>query len=185
LASETNETNSDDESNFSHTLVRRLSAEQLLDCQSEVMGVPVRFEGYPAGVRAAQLAGARPAHKRDNKGAASEQFLEVFGKPPRLLTCECERSSDTTMGQAFQLISGPAISSLLASPQNRLNDLLASGDSNWSVVDQLSWMALSRAPRPPELEKAVQLLDKAANRRPVLEDLAWALLNSKEFVLRR
>src|SRR5439155_3155833 len=72
LAAETDETNADDESNFSHALVRRLSAEQLLDCQSQVMGVPLRFDGYAAGVRAAQLAGARPAHKRDNKGMASE-----------------------------------------------------------------------------------------------------------------
>jgi hypothetical protein len=54
LASEPNETNADDESNFSHALVRRLGAEQLLDCQSQVAGVPLTFAGYPAGLRAAR-----------------------------------------------------------------------------------------------------------------------------------
>ena len=36
-------------------------------------------------------------------------FLKIFGKPDRLLTCECERSESTTLAQAFQLINGESI----------------------------------------------------------------------------
>jgi len=182
LSAEPNQTNDDDEANFSRALVRRLSAEQLLDCQSEVMGVPTKFDGFPAGTRAAQLPGARE-HRKENKMA--EQFLDVFGKPPRLLTCECERSTETSMGQAFQLISGPAINSMLSDPKNRLTDLGASGKSTTAIVEQLYWSALSRAPSASEFQKTARAIDLNSNRRAALEDLAWALLNSKEFVLRR
>jgi hypothetical protein len=185
LSSDTNDTNGDDEANYSHALIRRLAAEQLLDCQSQVLAVPLQFDGYPAGLRAVQLPGARAERKRERRAPASEQFLEVFGKPPRLLTCECERSNDTTMGQAFQLISGPAINSMLGDSKNRLRVLLDSGKSNREIVGNLYWSALTRAPQPAEIQRALALLDGAKDRRAVLEDIAWALLNSKEFVLRR
>src|SRR5207247_117462 len=63
LASEPNDTNAGDEVNFSRVLARRLGAEQLLDCQSQVTGVPLKFAGYPVGLRAAQLPGVRPESK--------------------------------------------------------------------------------------------------------------------------
>ncbi|HEY0551654.1 MAG TPA: DUF1549 domain-containing protein, partial [Verrucomicrobiae bacterium] len=57
LSSEPNETNADDELNYSHVLPRRLTAEQLLDSQHEALGVPAKFNGYPGGMRAGQLPG--------------------------------------------------------------------------------------------------------------------------------
>src|ERR1044071_909793 len=89
LTSDPNDTNQDDETNFSHALLRRLTAEQLLDCQSEVTGAPTKFVGYPLGYRAAQLPGALPERKRDQKQTEVDTFLAEFGKPPRLLVSEC------------------------------------------------------------------------------------------------
>ena len=114
-----------------------------------------------------------------------DNFLETFGKPPRLLTCECERSADTTMGQAFQMVSGPAINDLLDAPHNRLEQLLASGKSDRETIGELYWTALTRAPTDKELNTTVALLEKSNNRRQALEDVTWALLNAKEFVLRK
>src|SRR6185436_763452 len=119
-----NDSNTSDESNFSHALVRRLSAEQLLDAQNEVTGVPSQFNGYPTGVRATQIPGVRAVRVRERKLSEGDTFLKVFGKPERLLTCECERSMDTSMGQAFQLISGRGIDELLTDPENRLGRFL-------------------------------------------------------------
>ena len=185
LSSLPNDTNRDDESNFSRALIQRLSAEQLLDAQSQVTGVPLQFTGYPAGMRATQLPGVRAVRTRERKPSDEDQFLTTFGKPMRLLTCECERSSETSMGQAFHLISGPTINDFLTAPENRLSQLLGSGKTHHTMVEDLYWSALTRAPTASELAKAVEVLKKAPDQRTALEDLTWALLNAKEFLLRK
>jgi Protein of unknown function (DUF1553)/Protein of unknown function (DUF1549) len=185
LSSEPNDTNAPDEINFSRATPRRLSAEQLLDAQHQVLGVLPRFNGFPPGLRAAQLPGGTPVRRADLKDSGAEKFLAMFGKPARLLACECERSSETTLGQTFQLISSPAIHELLTNPTNRLTELLASGKTNAGIIDELYWTALSRAPSPDELAAATGLLNRAGDKRAGLEDVTWALLNAKEFVLRK
>jgi hypothetical protein len=185
LSSEPNDTNKDDEANFSHAIVRRLGAEQLLDCQSRVTGVPLKFAGYPIGMRAAQLPGVRPESKGKRRANQLDQFLEAFGKPPRLLTSDEERSCECNMGQAFQMISGPTVNELLAEKDNRVSRLLASGKSNREIVEELFWTALTRAPTETELRDLLRLLDGTADRRAELEDILWGLLNSKDFLFRR
>jgi len=185
LSSMPNESNLDDETNYSHTIVRRLSAEQLLDAQSASLGASVRFAGFPTGLRAAQLPGGLAERRRGQKTSASESFLAAFGKPPRLLACDCERSNEPTMTQAFQMIGGAVLNDLLTDPANRLSVLLKSGHGNAEIVEELYWAALTRAPSVTEGQVAMSRLDKAADRRAELEDIAWALLNSKEFLLRK
>ena len=185
LSSEPNDTNQDDETNFSHAMVRRLEAEQLLDCQSQVTGVPLKFAGYPVGLRAAQLPGVRPESKGKRRANQLDQFLEVFGKPPRLLTTDEERSCECNMGQAFQMISGPAVTQLLAEKENRVSRLLANGKSDREILEELFWTALTRAPSEAELRDLSRLLDGAEDRRAELEDILWGLLNSKDFLFRR
>ncbi|MCI0744485.1 MAG: DUF1553 domain-containing protein, partial [Verrucomicrobia subdivision 3 bacterium] len=125
------------------------------------------------------------ARTRERKMSDGDLFLKVFGKPERLLTCECERSMDTSMGQAFQLISGPGLNEILTESENRLGKLAASGQPLEAIVDELYWAALSRAPSASELQRCVKALREAENQRAALEDLTWALLNAKEFVLRK
>ncbi|PYI80578.1 MAG: hypothetical protein DME26_21330 [Verrucomicrobia bacterium] len=185
LASEPNDTNAGDEMNYSHALIRRLSAEQLLDCQSQVTGVPLRFAGFPVGMRAAQLPGVRPESKGKRRANQWDQFLEIFGKPPRLLTTDTERSCECNMGQAFQMISGPTINELLAEKMNRVSRLLAANKSNTEIIEELFSTALTRAPKPEELKNLLPGLESAHDRRAELEDIVWGLLNSKDFVFRR
>src|ERR1043166_2424222 len=161
FSSEPNETNRDDENNFSHALPRRLGAEQMLDAQHQVTGVPTPFNGYPSGLRAGQIPGVSAIRVRESRLSNSDQFLGLFGKPPRLLTCECERSGETTLNQAFQLISGPEINDLLTSPDNRLAQLLKSGKSNVQLIEELYWTALTRAPNSSEVSQAIGYLEGA------------------------
>ena len=174
-----------DEINYTHIPPRRLSAELLLDAQHQVAGVPWVRDGYPGLTRAIQFPGGAPLKQR---GVGPEDaFLQVFGKPKRLLTCECERSDATTMAQAFELISGPTLNRLVSRKDNVLAELLAADPSGRSAVDELFGRTLSRTPEPGEREAIHQRLAAATgpeDRRAVLEDLLWALLNSKEFLFR-
>jgi hypothetical protein len=185
LSWEPNDTNANDEINYSHALPRRLTAEQLLDAQHQFAGVAAEFAGYPKGIRAGQIPGVRATRPRERKTTASDMFLVTFGKPPRELVCECERSGDTTLGQTFQLISGPQTTRLLADPDNRLAKLIDAGKSDAEIVQELYWAALSRVPEYEEAKGLVEHVKSSKDRRKALEDVAWALLNSKEFVLRR
>lgn len=185
LSSEPNATNADDEINYSHAIPRRLTAEQLLDAQHQVTGVPAEFNGYPKGMRAGEIPGVRVARARRSRPSQADMFLVTFGKPARELVCECERSMDTTLGQAFQLISGPEIAGLLADPENRLAQLIKSGKTDDDAVAELYWAALTRPPTDEERSAMVNHVHEAKDRRKGLEDVAWALLNAKEFVLRR
>jgi hypothetical protein len=186
LSSTPNETNGDDEVNYSHVVPRRLTAEQLLDAEHDVMGLPAQFAGYDEPIRAIDIPGVRAVNRRTGgKPTIADQFLITFGKPPRLLVSECERSSETTLGQAFQLISGPDTTQMLAARDNRLGKLLAEGKSTAAIISELYWAALTRAPSDVELACLSQHVWESATRRAGLEDVAWALLNAKEFVLRK
>ena len=177
--------NSADEQNLSHTIVRRLSAEQLLDSFSRAVSVPLQFTGYPVGLRAAQLPGAYDVHSRYGDPSLASDFLVLFGKPPRLQACSCERSGDTTLAQSFQLISGRLLHQLLTADGNRLDKILQSGQTDSAAVEQLYWSILSRAPTAEERSALEVRLSDSTDRRRTLEDVAWALLNSGEFLLRR
>jgi hypothetical protein len=163
-----------DESNFSHAIVKLLPAEVLLDALSDVLGVPEGFSRAPEAIRAAQLPG--PV-----QGSA---FLKSFGKPDRLLTCECERSEATTLAQAFQMINGDTVRRKLESPSNRIGSRLAAGVSDPELMSEIYLMAVCREPTVAERAGVTAHLARARDRRTGWEDVVWALLNSKEFLLR-
>jgi hypothetical protein len=183
LSAVPNDTNRDDETNFSHAQVRPLQAEQLLDAMSQVTGVPVQFAGEPLGVRAGQMPGMRAL--RDREQGAGERFLKSFGKPDRLLSCDCERSDDATLGQALQLITGQTLNDMLSNRDNRIGKLLTAGRSEQEIIDEFYLAALSRPPTARELAAADALVRRAKDRRAALEDLVWGLVNAKEFLLRQ
>ncbi len=175
----------DDESLFARAVVRPLQAEQLLDAAAQVTGVSPRFAGFPPGTRAGQLPGVGAQRRRGQGASEGERFLAVFGKPVRSLSCECERSDDTTLARAFQLITGPVVSRMLTDEDNRVGKLMREGRPDAETVEELYLAALCRPPTPRERAKTLDLLGRSADRRAGLEDLLWGLLNAKEFLLRR
>ncbi|MBX9581386.1 MAG: DUF1549 and DUF1553 domain-containing protein, partial [Gemmataceae bacterium] len=173
-----------DELHHSHALVAPLEAEQLLDALAQVTGVPARFAGYPTGLRANQVPAPPQGGRRGMEGPG-ERFLKAFGKPDRLLTCECERSDDPGLVQAFQMMTGDVVQGMLKDPDNRIGRALSAGRPDAELLDEFYLAALCREPSTAERTRILAYLGSAEDRRAAWEDVAWALVNSKEFLLRR
>jgi hypothetical protein len=177
-----NDSNVNDRRNFSHALIRRLTAEQLLDAQTHVLQVAPEFIGHKGEMRAGQLPGVvRDSRKR----SAGDRFLKSFGKPERLLSCTCERSDETTLSQAFMLICGDDVNQRLTSSSGRLQQLAKGKLTAAEQIDELFWLALSRAPTANEKKTLLTHLEKTDSRLVALQDISWVLLNAKEFIFRK
>jgi hypothetical protein len=169
---ETNEWNASDRDNFSHAIPRRLSAEELMDAVASAAGAKARFSEVPDDTAASQLV---------DPHIGREGFLDVFGRPPRESSCECERRSDFSLPQALNLVNGRTISDAVADPKGRVATLVLSGKSDEAVVDELYLAGLSRLPTREERQRGVAYLSNAAKGSRA-QDLLWALLNSKAFL---
>ncbi len=172
LSSQRNKFNSDDETYFSHATTRMLTAEQLLDAICAVTGQPEEFSGMPGGTKAIDLVDPPEGHK----------FLQVFGQPQRELPCECERSTDSNLSQALQLINGPTVHNKLRSETGNVHRWVAEGKSDAEIIDLLYQAALSRSALPQEQATAQAHIKASEDRVRAVEDVAWAVINSKEFL---
>jgi len=172
----TNTWNAADESNFSRQAPRRLSAEQLLDAIAVATGSRPSFPEAPPDFRAEQLPGPH---------VGMGGFLDLFGRPQRETSCECERRSDLSLPQTLNLINGPALADLLADPKGRVALLILSGAADRQLVEELYLAVYSRLPDAQELDSALTYLQKGPSRAARAQDLLWALLNSNAFLFNR
>ncbi|HZE96254.1 MAG TPA: DUF1553 domain-containing protein [Planctomycetota bacterium] len=168
---------------YSHYYPRRVMAEVALDALSQVTGAPTEFKqaaergpagfAYPLGWRALQL----PDTNIDS------YFLKSFGRPDRIITCECERTAAPSMSQALHIANGDTLNQKLKAQGNRIGKLLGDGRDDAAIVDEAYLAALCRPPSAEEKSKLVALLaDAKDNRREAVEDLFWGILSSKEFL---
>jgi hypothetical protein len=174
LSAQTNEFNKDDNKYFSHAVTKLLTAEQLLDAICQVTDVPEKFAGMPPGTRAVQLP----------DGEVNHPFLKTFGQPARELACECEREGDSNLAQALQLINGPTVNDRLRNATNRIGKLMEAKKTDKEIVGQLFLTTLSRLPNETEESAMLNHVSISSDRRRALEDVHWALINSKEFLFR-
>jgi hypothetical protein len=171
LAATTNDSNREDEQNFSHYLSRRLPAEVMLDAISDVTGVAESFSGQPPGTRAIEL--------WDNR--LPSYFLEIFGRPERTSPCECGRSSEPTMAQALHLMNAPEIEVRLAAPAGRVAKLVERGLGPKEMAEELTLAALGRLPSPEERKIADEMF-ASSPPKDAAADYLWTLLNSRDFL---
>src|SRR5262249_27957432 len=103
--------------------------------------------------------------------------------PARAMACECERDSDTNLGQALQLVGGRFVQDKIHADGGRVARLLAPGTSDADLVDELYLATLSRPPSADERQLLIKRLSPTeAERRKQAEDILWALLNHNEFL---
>jgi hypothetical protein len=166
-----NETNEHDERNFAHAGVRRIPAEQLLDCLNQVTGTQEKFRGLPLGARAVQIA----------DGTTSNYFLTSFGRAPRETVCVCEATTSPSLSQALHLLNGDAVHGKIQRG-GVVKKLLDEGKSPEQIIETLFLRCLTRRPTADEVEQLTALAAQAANPQIGLEDVMWAILNSREFL---
>jgi hypothetical protein len=176
LSFKTNEWNAEDELNFSHFLARRLSAEQLFDAVNVATGVESHFKGVPDEAKAQDF---------PDPHVGQGGFLDVFGRPERQTSCECERRSDVSLVQALNLLNGSMIADGIASPDGRIAKLILASKTDKQIVEELYLAALSRPPSGSELDLGQTYLAKGGSRTERAQDLLWALLNSNGFLFNR
>ena len=168
------ELNAEDERHYARYYPRRLPAEVMLDAISHVTGVPTEFASYPKGTRALELP----------ESGVESYFLSTFGRPERIITCDCERSDEPSMTQALHLLNGDTVNQKLRAEGNRVAQLLDQGLPAKQMVEELYLSSLSRYPTAEELDQLLSLLQDAPSdeRRQAWEDLFWSVLTSREFL---
>lgn len=163
--------------NFACYPLRRLDAEVLIDAINQVTGthdsyssaIPEPFTYIPPEQRAISLP----------DGSITSSFLEMFGRPGRDTGLESERNNTVSATQRLHLLnsshiqrkieSGPKIQSVLRGPEPLVNLYLA---------------ILSRPPTQEERRTAADYIAQQRNPRRASGDIAWALINSPEFLYR-
>ena len=166
---------------------KRLMAEVLLDAISQVTAVPTSFNverrnanrglgtAYPMGYRAIQLPDTN----------TRSAFLNGFGRPDRVQTCECERTNEPSMAQALHMANGDTLNEKLKQKDNRIDKLLASGKPSLEIIEEVYLASVSRMPTAVESKTMTELLNSAKSpgeRRETLQDIVWSILSSRDFV---
>lgn len=164
---------------------RRLMAEVLLDSIDQVLETSTSFttvafpgadsqktDFYPAGTKAIQLYDA----------SIDSYFLKTFGRNPREIVCECERSAESSMVQVLHMSNGETINPKLADTKNRISKWLDQGLSDPEIIDSLFLAALARRPSDDEAKNLLSLIaEYGDDRRQAIEDAFWSVLTSTEF----
>ncbi|MCA9207287.1 MAG: DUF1553 domain-containing protein, partial [Planctomycetales bacterium] len=186
LSATPNDYNLVDQQNYSRYYPKRLQAEVLLDAYDRVTGATTTFANLPPGTRAVALP--------DNSYNRSSPFLRVFGRPDNTSVCECERVQSASLAQSLHLLNGGDIKTKLATANGRADRLSKDARSPEEKIEELYIAAFARPPRADELATALAYLaeprtradgsavDAATATRENLQDLIWALLNTKEFM---
>ncbi|MBA4716089.1 MAG: DUF1549 domain-containing protein [Verrucomicrobiales bacterium] len=169
---------------FARAKVMRYPAEVIIDAAHKSMSIEGEFSDSFKSKSAITMPGVDSVHLSKNPHE-NDKFLKIFGKPARLTNSDAERSNETTLAQVFELTAGKTLNAILSHQENKIGQLLKNGKDDLEIIDELYWSILTRPPVDEEWSAFLSYLNLSSNRRSALEDVAWSLLNAKEFLLRR
>lgn len=203
LSWQNNETNRNDERNFSHARIRRLPAEVTIDAILRATANDDLAGEYATDVAKRKIG----QHPISIQARGIDYSLLVFGKPLRTTNCDCERQMQPTLLQSLYVRNDHEVigwlerkDGWLVQVANQLGESLASEIMGTVVVrekatreapspdlvDDLIKSAylrtLSRLPNSDEVKVAKAHIAETENTVEGLRDLMWALLNAKEFL---
>jgi len=163
--------------------VRRLDAEVLIDALNMLAGtgegyssaIPEPFSFIPADQRTICLA----------DGSITSSFLEMFGRPPRDTGLESERNNQPTDAQRLHLLNSSQVQGKIDRSRRFRKSSMFFRENRPEFIRSIYLNILSRYPTQTELDTAMQYF-RTGGLKPdqAASDLAWALINSKEFLYR-
>jgi hypothetical protein len=168
---------------FAAYRVRRLDAEVLIDAISMIAGsgeryespIPEPFTYIPDYQRSIQL----------SDGSITSQFLEMFGRPSRDTGEEAERGRQVSDAQRLHMLNSSHIQKKIEGSWRLRGVVNANKKNPEEMTRQIYLMILSRNPTPEELATVMGMAKApGAKSTETPIDLAWALINSKEFLYR-
>ncbi len=176
-----NATNADDFYFFSRHIPSRIEAESLNDIISGILGVyqpfksitPEPYAFWPENYKAIEL----------HDGSVSNPFLTLFGKPGRNSSYLNDRSSLLSMQQILHLSDSANINDKLKNSK-WLKDLSASNQAIEDKIKILYLSFLNRFPTAKEISINKAYIESGKPLADVYKDIAWALINSKEFLFK-
>jgi len=154
----------------------------LIDALNDITGssdlytsaVPEPFTYIPKEMSAVALA----------DGSITSSFLTLFGRSSRSTGMEAERVNELASTQWLHMLNSATIQSKLQSGP-KLTALLASGGNTKETAEKLYLTILSRLPTEADVQAAEEYAKAGVTRgRDMWIDLAWALINTPEFLLR-
>ena len=164
-------TNESDTRNFARGRIRRIRAETMLDIITQVTDTKNKFQGLPLGARAVQIA----------DGGVTTYFLTAFGRPTRETVCACEVRLEPTLSQSLHLLNGTTVEPKIQQG-SLVGKMLQEKKTPAQIIEQLYVRCLSRAPKPEELKNLCAMVDAAKDKKQALDDVFWAIMNSREFM---
>ncbi len=168
---------------FAYYPVRRLDAEVLIDALNWIGGsgenyesaIPEPFTFIPSEKRTIELA----------DGSISSSFLEMFGRPARDTGLESERNNQPTDTQRLHLLNSSDVQRKIEQSPRLRNLATAAKGNRAQIISGTYLIILSRYPTQAEFAAAEQYFQTPGiNSTQAANDLAWALVNSKEFLYR-
>jgi len=168
--------------NFASYLMRRVEAEVLNDALNEITGstdlytsaVPEPFTYIPQEMGAVELA----------DGSITSSFLTLFGRSARSTGMETERVNELASPQWLYMLNSAAMNNKLQSGP-KLRAMISAGGQPKEIAERLYLTILSRFPTDDDVKAAEEHAKTGvAKGNDVWIDLAWALVNSPEFLLR-
>jgi len=167
---------------FAFYPLRQLDAEVLIDAINAITGtsdlytsaIPEPFTFIPANKPAIALP----------DGSITSPFLELFGRPARATGLENERVNKPSASQRMHLLNSSHIQRKFETGPN-MKRLLDPARKPKETIEELYLSILSRFPTPDEIAAVESYMKSGvAKRNEVGIDLAWALINSDEFLFR-
>ena len=169
---QSNDSNKEDTLNFAKASIRRVRAEVLLDIISQVTDTQNKFRGLPNGASAVEIV----------DGRTSTFFLTTFGRASRDTVCSCEVALEPNLSQALHLLNGSTVNAK-CTQGGVVTKALAAKKTPSQVIDDLYMRCLARKPSAAEKAKLMAFVgEEGRSDTDVLNDLFWAILNSKEFI---